>query len=150
MVSFYIYKIKFYKIIYIISPSPSPFSTFLQTPETESDLLLVISKALKAAEPASVVITNKTAAGVYFKNLLSIKPIFSDKKQYLYVIGIIMDVTKELDGAESKRRLVRDLMDMLPSKIISNEEDEDEENHATAAMCGGCFSTSTYSSVYPS
>lgn len=95
---------------------------FLQCPDTERDKVLQMSDALRTAQQCCVVLTNKSFQGRIFKNLVALKPIFSESGVYCYVIGIQIDVTREVDNYESKLKLAMELIDMLPSVLLVDDE----------------------------
>jgi hypothetical protein len=68
------------------------------------------------------VITNITQDKRIFRNLVAIKPVFTEQKKYSYVMAIHIDVTREVDDCVSKLQLAQELMDMLPNIIISDDE----------------------------
>jgi PAS domain S-box-containing protein len=96
---------------------------FLQCPESEKAQTTILNDALRSEKPARVVITNMTKDGRIFKNLIVLKPVFDERRVYSYVMAIQMDVTKDVDNHESKMQLAQELMDMLPSKLISGDDD---------------------------
>jgi PAS domain S-box-containing protein len=95
---------------------------FLQCPDSERSSITTFSDALRNAIPAKTIITNITADKRVFKNLVAIKPVFTEQKKYSYVMAIHMDVSREVDDCVSKLQLAQELMDMLPSVIISDDD----------------------------
>ena len=112
---------------------------FLQYHETEKSEIQKMNEALKSGHEIKVVLKNRSASGRIFKNLVALKPIYDDRKVYRYVLSICLDVTKEVDECVSKMLLAQDLMDMIPSIIITDEEDEDEVRGWSLSRGGGCF-----------
>ena len=51
---------------------------------------------------------------------LSLRPVFDEEeKNILYVVSIMMDATRDVDDYKARSKVARDLMDMLPNKIIA-------------------------------
>jgi PAS domain S-box-containing protein len=96
---------------------------FLQCPESEKAQLNTLNDALRSEKPAKVVLSNMTKDKRPFKNLIVIKPVFDERRVYSYVMAIQMDVTRDIDNYASKMQLAQELMDMLPSKLISGDDD---------------------------
>jgi PAS domain S-box-containing protein len=96
---------------------------FLQCPESEKAQLNTLNDALRSEKPAKVVLSNMTKDNRPFKNLIVIKPVFDERRVYSYVMAIQMDVTRDIDNYASKMQLAQELMDMLPSKLISGDDD---------------------------
>jgi PAS domain S-box-containing protein len=96
---------------------------FLQCPESEKAQLNTLNDALRSEKPAKVVLSNMTKDKRPFKNLIVIKPVFDERRVYSYVMAIQMDVTRDVDNYASKMQLAQELMDMLPSKLISGDDD---------------------------
>jgi PAS domain S-box-containing protein len=97
---------------------------FLQCAETERTEIQYLAESLKIGRPATVILKNRTLKGKPFTNLVSLKPIYDDKDKYCYVIAIQIDVTREKDNYDSKVRLAAELMEMLPSIVMTDEEEE--------------------------
>lgn len=96
---------------------------FLQCPESEKAQLTILTDALRSEKPAKVILSNMTRDNRAFKNLIVIKPVFDERRVYSYVMAIQMDVTRDGDSYASKMQLAQELMDMLPSKLISGDDD---------------------------
>jgi PAS domain S-box-containing protein len=96
---------------------------FLQCPESEKSQLNTLTDALKSERPARVILTNITRDNRLFKNLIVVKPVFDERRIYSYVMAIQMDVTRDYDNCASKLQLAQELMDMLPSRLISGDDD---------------------------
>jgi len=91
---------------------------FLQADDvTEKDIIKQISHALKDAIPLKVVITNKKKDGTLFKNLLSMKPIFNFKGDFLYVIAVQFDTTLP-DSTPVRLNLANELLSIIPDTIF--------------------------------
>jgi PAS domain S-box-containing protein len=95
---------------------------FLQCPESEDESISIMSENMRSMSPSICVITNKFSNGKTFKNLVVLKPIRDEKHAFRYVICIMFDVSKELDGCASKTKLAEDLSTMIPDTIYSDEE----------------------------
>lgn len=96
---------------------------FLQCPESEKAQLNILTEALRMERPAKVVLSNMTRDQRPFKNLIVIKPVFDEKRVYSYVMAIQMDVTRDFENCSTKMQLAQELMDMLPSTLISGDDD---------------------------
>ena len=96
---------------------------FLQCPESEKAQLNILTEALRMERPAKVVLSNVTRDQRPFKNLIVIKPVFDEKRVYSYVMAIQMDVTRDFENCTNKMQLAQELMDMLPSTLISGDDD---------------------------
>jgi PAS domain S-box-containing protein len=107
---------------------------FLQSPFSEAASVTKLSESLKTGQKCSVVITNITKDEKVFRNLVVIRPIFDDKKNYVYVIGIHVDVSREVDGYVSKMKIVNDLADLLPDLVYANSDDVEPEDMISSCM----------------
>ena len=96
---------------------------FLQCPESEKSQMVILADALRSEKSAKVILSNMTKDKRPFKNLILIKPVFDERRVYSYVMAIQMDVTKDGGNCASKMQLAQELMDMLPSKMISADDD---------------------------
>lgn len=96
---------------------------FLQCPESEKAQLSILTEALRMEKPAKVILSNMTRDQRPFKNLIVIKPVFDEKRVYSYVMAIQMDVTRDFENCTNKMQLAQELMDMLPSTLISGDDD---------------------------
>eukprot|EP00981_Chlorochromonas_danica_P011971 scaffold4358_cov177-Ochromonas_danica.AAC.25 len=92
---------------------------FLQAGKAEQEAIDRLSSALKEAKPVRVAITNFRKDGMPFKNLLAMKPIFSENGTYEYVVGVQFDVTQD-DATPDKLKLAEQVMEMLPNTIQSD------------------------------
>lgn len=100
----------------------------LQCPETEPQGKAVMSKCLRSKTPCVVVLTNATKEGRRFRNLVALKPVLNARGDYVYVIGLQIDISREREGEEidSKLSLAQELLDMIPSRIAVDPAEEDE------------------------
>ena len=96
---------------------------FLQCPDSEKSQMIILADALRSEKSAKVILSNMTKDKRPFKNLIVIKPVFDERRVYSYVMAIQMDVTKDGGNCASKMQLAQELMDMLPSKMISGDDD---------------------------
>ncbi|KAJ1436487.1 hypothetical protein B484DRAFT_358721 [Ochromonadaceae sp. CCMP2298] len=91
---------------------------FLQSGRGEAEAIKQLSEALRDAKPIKVSITNYRKDGTPFRNLLSMKPIFSEEGEYMFVVGVQFDVT-QADATPAKLKLAEELIKMLPDVIPS-------------------------------
>lgn len=99
---------------------------FLQAGKAEQESIDRLSAALREAKPVRVAITNFRKDGMPFKNLLAMKPIFSETGSYEYVVGVQFDVTQD-DATPEKLKLADQVIQMLPNVIITKPMHSDEE-----------------------
>jgi len=85
--------------------------------ENESSRVNILSYALQNAEPVKITLTNFKRNGVPFKNLVALKPIFDDRNEYQYVIGLQMELLPERTGAFFIMCRVQRMFDCLPTVI---------------------------------
>ncbi len=97
---------------------------FLQCEQTDKNEVLKLSTGLALGQSAVAILDNRTFLGRQYKNLVAIKPVHDAKGQYRYVIGIQIDVSREVDECVSKLKLADSLMSMLPSTLIEDDDDE--------------------------
>jgi PAS domain S-box-containing protein len=97
---------------------------FLQCPFSEKESIQTLSDALRSGISSYAVITNATYDGSIYKNLVAVKPIFNEARQYCYVMAVHVDVSKEVDMYASKIKLVQELMEMLPDTLLNDDEDD--------------------------
>jgi PAS domain S-box-containing protein len=97
---------------------------FLQCAFSEKESIEQLGESLKLAIATQVVITNARYDGTIFKNLVAVKPIFNESRQYCYVMAVHMDVTREVDQYVSKNKLLSELMAMLPDVLLHDDRDE--------------------------
>jgi hypothetical protein len=71
-----------------------------------------------------VVLTNVTKDEKIFRNLVEIKPVFDDLRNYVYVMSVHVDVSREVDGYVSKMKILNDLMDLLPNMVFADCDDD--------------------------
>nr|AML76722.1 putative LOV domain-containing protein [Synura petersenii] len=85
--------------------------------ENESSRVNILSYALQNAEPVKITLTNFKRNGTPFKNLVALKPIFDERNEYQYVIGLQMELLPERTGAFSVMCRVQRMFDCLPTVI---------------------------------
>lgn len=94
---------------------------FLQCPQSEEGCIELLREGLRTASPVCTILTNQTAEGKPFKNMVALKPIVDEEKRYKYVIGIHFDVSKDIDQYRSKKSLVMDLLAAIPDNIYADD-----------------------------
>lgn len=94
---------------------------FLLCPQTEEGCVEVLREGLRTATPVCTILTNQTAEGKPFKNMVALKPVVDQERRYKYVIGIHFDVSKDIDQYRSKKNLVKDLLASIPDVIYTDD-----------------------------
>lgn len=77
---------------------------FLQAGDREQQGIEEIRSAIKAGEPARVILRNYRKDGSMFWNELSLSPVYSEADELTYYIGVQKDVS---DVVELKRKLAQ-------------------------------------------
>jgi PAS domain S-box-containing protein len=72
--------------------------------------LAIIREAIKNRQPCRQIIRNYRKDGSAFWNELSITPVFNDRDQLTYYIGIQRDVSVEVEVRERVRELEAELV----------------------------------------
>lgn len=85
---------------------------FLQNDDRDQASLSEIKSAIKEGRPARVVVRNYRKDGGLFWNELSITPIFNDKDQLTYFIGIQRDVSELVRLKEENNALKAQLAEV--------------------------------------
>jgi hypothetical protein len=65
--------------------------------------------------------TNRKKTGELFRNLVGIKPVLDSQNQFVYVIGLHYDVSREFE-VNRKISLVEELLELLPTSIITDDD----------------------------
>jgi PAS domain S-box-containing protein len=135
----------------------------LQNEYTDRKELDKLRIALDKWEPCEITISNSRKNGEKFWNNVSVVPIANEKGSYTHWIAVERDVTKEIEAAIEKERMIEELLKnnlelkqfsyitthnlrapltnlILISKLISREK---IENPSTLQLVEG-FKTSTY------
>jgi PAS domain S-box-containing protein len=99
---------------------------FLQAGKAEQDSIDRLTTALRGSKPIRIAITNFRKDGMPFKNLLAMKPIFSEAGQCEYVVGVHFDVTQD-HVTPDKLKLADQVLQMLPNIISINRSSQIEE-----------------------
>ncbi|RED44683.1 hybrid sensor histidine kinase/response regulator [Aestuariispira insulae] len=99
---------------------------FLQGDETDPDMVMVLEKAVKNEEPVKVRLQNYRKDGVPFWNEVSISPVRDSRGRLINFVGVINDVTEQINSVENLRRSearFRHLYNSTPVMLHSvNEE----------------------------
>jgi len=83
---------------------------FLQRNDRDQSGLAIIREAIKNHQPCRQIIRNYRKDGSAFWNELSITPVFNDRDQLTYYIGIQRDVSVEVEARERVRVLEAELV----------------------------------------
>ncbi|WP_346830939.1 PAS domain-containing protein [Pseudomonas abietaniphila] len=83
---------------------------FLQRNDRDQSGLAIIREAIKNRQPCRQIIRNYRKDGSAFWNELSITPVFNDRDQLTYYIGIQRDVSVEVEVRERVRELEAELV----------------------------------------
>jgi len=83
---------------------------FLQRNDQDQSGLAIIREAIKNRQPCRQIIRNYRKDGSAFWNELSITPVFNDRDQLTYYIGIQRDVSVEVEARERVRELEAELV----------------------------------------
>lgn len=75
-----------------------------------------------------VLITNYRKDGTPFKNLLAVKPIFNEKGEYVFVIGMQFD-TNSLDASAEKLQMLDTFLTLIPDIVIGTSSDKYEQKY---------------------
>lgn len=96
---------------------------FLQCKETEASQIKKLSDSLRGRRSCTVILTNKTATDATFRSVVAVKPILNDVNQYCYIVGIHIDVTKDADAGEARKKHAEMLLGLLPGKFFADTSD---------------------------
>uniref|UniRef100_A0A6C0D403 PAS domain-containing protein n=1 Tax=viral metagenome TaxID=1070528 RepID=A0A6C0D403_9ZZZZ len=83
--------------------------------QEEETQYVLLSSALRLGVSTSVIITNVKKNGTLFYNLISLKPVIDEYQNYLYCIGIQMEVKRQPNNTEDIKNII-DIINIL-SKI---------------------------------
>ncbi len=95
---------------------------FLQPTEPiqeEASQYTLLVKSLKEGLPTSIIITNIKKSGTLFYNLLSLKPIFDSKGNYIYCIGVQTEIKNENIGEPYAQNII-DVLNILSNIDITS------------------------------
>ncbi|MCF6141323.1 PAS domain S-box protein [Flavobacterium sp. K77] len=84
----------------------------LQNEDTDRKELDKLRTAMNNWEPCEITISNSRKNGEKFWNNFSIAPIANEKGWYTHWIAVERDVTKEIEAALEKERMIKELMDI--------------------------------------
>jgi len=90
---------------------------FLQSDVAEEASIKRLSEALRSAQPVKAAITNKNKNGPIFKNLLAMKPLFDERGDYAYVLGIQFDITSP-ESTPARLKMANELLMMVPDQVF--------------------------------
>jgi PAS domain S-box-containing protein len=78
---------------------------FLQGTDREQPELDRLRVAIKKAEPIEVTLRNYRKDGELFYNRLVVKPLFDDRGNVVYFLGVQYDITEQVDAQEEIKAL---------------------------------------------
>jgi PAS domain S-box-containing protein len=93
---------------------------FLQPIHPISEELIqysLLSESLRLGLSTSVIITNCKKNGVTFHNLISLKPVIDENKNYLYCIGIQTEIGRNTNIAREITNII-DVINVLSTIVI--------------------------------
>ncbi len=85
---------------------------FLQGTDRKQDARFLLRKAIDERLPVEVDIRNYKKSGEMFHNHLALTPLFDDKNQLLYYLGVQYDITMQVEAAQELARLKQKLAAM--------------------------------------
>ncbi len=85
---------------------------FLQGTDRDQDARFRLRKAIDEHLPVEVDIRNYKKTGEMFHNHLVLTPLFDDKKQLLYYLGVQYDITLQVEAAQEIARLKQRLAEL--------------------------------------
>jgi PAS domain S-box-containing protein len=85
---------------------------FLQGTDRDQDARFQLRKAIDERLSVEVDIRNYKKSGEMFYNHLVLTPLFDDKKQLLYYLGVQYDITVQVEAAQEIVRLKQRLADL--------------------------------------
>jgi PAS domain S-box-containing protein len=85
---------------------------FLQGTDRDQDARFKLRKAIDERLSVEVDIRNYKKSGEMFYNHLVLTPLFDDKKQLLYYLGVQYDITVQVEAAQEIVRLKQRLADL--------------------------------------
>lgn len=100
---------------------------FMQCEETEKEQIDILSEGLSKHLPCAAVVTNISADGRRYKNLVVLKPVANKiSGKCAFIIGLQFDISREYDQGSSKLSLAQQLLEMLPTAIEGDCENEND------------------------
>jgi PAS domain S-box-containing protein len=98
---------------------------FLQIGKTadqkaEEESIALMTVALRDGKQIKVAITNFKKDGTSFRNLLAMKPIFDQRGNYAFVLGIQFDIG-DATASPKKMKIIDDLFRVLPDTVSAPE-----------------------------
>ncbi len=78
---------------------------FLQGTDREQPELDRLRVAIKKGEPIEVTLRNYRKDGELFYNRLVVKPLFDDRGNVVYFLGVQYDITEQVDAQEEIKAL---------------------------------------------
>ncbi|MFC2992493.1 EAL domain-containing protein [Halomonas tibetensis] len=95
---------------------------FLQGPETDSEAVTAIRRAITERQSADVTLLNYRKDGTPFWNHLSLSPVFDDLGIFTHYIGIQQDITRQREQeAQIAHQATHDLLTGLPNRTAFDE-----------------------------
>ena len=85
---------------------------FLQGTDRDQDARFLLRKAIDERLPVEVDIRNYKKSGEMFHNHLVLTPLFDDKNQLLYYLGVQYDITMQVEAAQELARLKQRLAEL--------------------------------------
>ena len=85
---------------------------FLQGADRDQDARFHLRKAIEERLPVEVDIRNYKKSGEMFHNHLTLTPLFDDKNQLLYYLGVQYDITIQVETAQEVARLKERLAEL--------------------------------------
>jgi len=82
---------------------------FLQATDRNQPELDRLRAAIKRSEPIEVTLRNYKKNGDLFHNRLVVKPLFDDKGNVVYFLGVQYDITQQVDAQEEIKNLTEKL-----------------------------------------
>jgi hypothetical protein len=90
--------------------------------ESEPESIAQLTKALATSQPVKVCITNFKRDGTPFVNLLAMKPIYDEKGEYRYVVGVQFDIGRDANNT-SMLQLAEMMLKTIPNVIYSGQDE---------------------------
>ncbi|CAM6002642.1 unnamed protein product [Sphagnum balticum] len=115
--------------------------SFLVSPNTDKtnkEKLKDLHAAIQNGHKYSVLMNTRRADNIERCSLLSVKPIFDERKKLVYVVTVYYEIPTTMDSAacQQKTELAADLLDMLPGQIFLEAGDM-----VRSDACSSCLSS---------
>eukprot|EP00596_Hydrurales_sp_CCMP1899_P005563 CAMPEP_0119044374 /NCGR_PEP_ID=MMETSP1177-20130426/30996_1 /TAXON_ID=2985 /ORGANISM="Ochromonas sp, Strain CCMP1899" /LENGTH=418 /DNA_ID=CAMNT_0007014415 /DNA_START=136 /DNA_END=1392 /DNA_ORIENTATION=- len=85
--------------------------------QAEPEIIKRLTTALARGQPVKVLITNYRKDGTPFKNLLAVKPIYNERGDYAFVIGMQFD-TNSADATAEKLQMLNKFLTLIPDTVL--------------------------------